>query len=348
MNLPLPPASTTGVGSLPHRDPQAACAFALNSGCDLPFWPQLPRRDPREAMIPQVAADFPGLRFDPEARRFWVDEGPGFVESLTALYEKVLDPAAAFPLAPDHAAGFYAFLEALSARAEKPAVLKGQVTGPLTFTLGLNSADGKPIYADAQLRDAAVRLLSGIAAWQVRTLRDCASQGVVVFVDEPILSALGTPAYLNVGPADAAGPINEVIASIHEAGGVAGIHCCGNADWAAVAATDTDILNFDAWDYFDTLVLYPEAIRAFLERGGWLAFGIVPTDDQVAGANERRIAERLDQQVAALAAKGLPESLVRRQALLTPSCGCGSRTEAETAKIFDLLQAASAHWRSRL
>jgi hypothetical protein len=340
--------ATTGIGSLPHQDADAAVAFALDCGCDLPFWPQLPRRDMREWMVPQYAADLPGLRLDAEAKRFWIEEGPGFVESLTALYERLLDPAASFALSRDHARGWYAFLDALEAGRDKPRFLKGQITGPLTFSLGLNRADGKPIYADAQLRDAAVRVLAAQAAWQVGTLCDHAGEEVVVFVDEPILSALGTPAYLNVGPGDAVEPINEVVRAIHEAGGMAGIHCCGNADWGTVLSSEVDIVNFDAWNYFDTLLIYAEAVGAFLERGGRLAFGIVPTDDQIADVGEGQIADRLDEQVSALVARGLREDRVRRQALLTPSCGCGSRSEAETEKVFGLLRQAGAHWRSRV
>ncbi len=42
----------TGVGSLPHRDPNEAAAFVLAT-TDVPYLPQLPNRHPEEAMLLQ-------------------------------------------------------------------------------------------------------------------------------------------------------------------------------------------------------------------------------------------------------------------------------------------------------
>jgi hypothetical protein len=299
-------------------------------------------------MVPQYAADLPGFVVDDEKKRFHVERGAVSPEALTAFYERALDPAAEFPLAEPHAAGFYAFVERLTSATEKPAFVKGQVTGPLTFILGLNLADGRPISTDDELRGCAVMLLAKNAAWQARALKPLAREGVVIFMDEPIYSALGTAAYLSIKAEDVRSTVNEVAGAAREAGALVGIHCCGNADWETVLSTEIDILNFDAWGYFDTLAIYPDAVGAFLDRGGVIAWGIVPTSEDISRVDEVSIIQKLDAEVASLVGKGIDAAKLERQSIITPSCGCGSLSLQDTEKVFRLLKTAGEYWRGRM
>ena len=56
-----------------------------------------------------------------------------------------------------------------------------------------------------------------------------------------------------------------------------GIHCCGNTDWSLLLNAPIDILSFDSYGYFESLRLYDRALAQYLARGGWLAWGLVPT-----------------------------------------------------------------------
>ena len=58
---------------------------------------------------------------------------------------------------------------------------------------------------------------------------------------------------------------DEVFDAIHAEGAIAGVHCCGNTDWSLLMATSVDVLNLDAYNFLDSLALYPAALRAFLE-----------------------------------------------------------------------------------
>jgi len=348
MAFSLIPGSTTAIGSLPHGDATAAVDFVFDSRIDVPFWPQLPKRDFREWMVPQYGADLPGFCLDVQRKRFQIDRQDDFVDLLTGFYERILDPESEFPLSPDYAAGYYAFAQRLAAQADKPHIVKGHVTGPLTFALGLNLEDGRPIHADPELRQASIQLLARSAGWQARQLGKHATKGAVIFIDEPIYSALGTAAYLSVKSEDVQSTLSELSSAIRAEGGMTGVHCCGNADWETVLSSDIDILNFDAWGFASKLAIYADSVAAFLQRGGTLAWGIVPTNDEIDDATEEVIADKLDALVAEFASRGVDEARLRHQSILTPSCGCGSLAVDQTEKVFRLLAAAGAYWQSKV
>jgi hypothetical protein len=51
----------TAIGSMPHTNPDEACSIIMKYLPDIPFWPQLPGRSPRENMIIQFSEGFPGV-----------------------------------------------------------------------------------------------------------------------------------------------------------------------------------------------------------------------------------------------------------------------------------------------
>ena len=61
----------TGIGSLPHSDPDKAAALSLQYLTGAPIWPQLPQRDFREHMGGQYSEMLPGLQFDEAKQRFF-------------------------------------------------------------------------------------------------------------------------------------------------------------------------------------------------------------------------------------------------------------------------------------
>ncbi len=81
--------------------------------------------------------------------------------------------------------------------------------------------------------------------------------------------------------------LDEVFTAIHAEEALAGVHCCGNTDWSVLLATQVDILNLDAYNYLEYLALFPMELREFLDRGGVVAWGIVPNNDEIFKDNPR-------------------------------------------------------------
>ncbi|MEW6586799.1 MAG: hypothetical protein AB1442_14485 [Nitrospirota bacterium] len=324
------PFSTTGIGSLPHKDPEEACRIVLGS-FDIPFWPQLPNLSFREFMIPQYSEGMPFLRIDEERERIWIDRDES--DSLTRFYETYSD-VLKIPVSEVYARGLYAFIRLIEGQGFS--VLKGHVTGPLTFTLGLKDADGRLVYFDEELREVSLLVLKAKIRWQVELLKQSAER-VILFLDEPILSALGTSSYIGVSTEEALRLLKEASDAVSAAGGIPGIHCCSKADWPLVIGSGVSIVSFDAYDYVESISLYPDEFRDFLNRGGYLAWGIVPTTDSIRAEDAGSVRRRLDAGIDLLS-KSIPSDLLLSRILLTPSCGTGSRSEDETLKVFGVLK----------
>ncbi|MBI4689383.1 MAG: hypothetical protein HY754_03815 [Nitrospirae bacterium] len=324
----LIPFSTTGIGSLPHTDPDEACRIVLQT-FDIPFWPQLPRLSFREWMIPQYSEGMPNIKINIERETIYIDKNKS--DEVERFYESCGDDCR-IAISEDYAVGFHTFLRKINHRLD---FIKGHVTGPLTFTLGLKDTDGRLVYFDEELREISLMLLKAKVRWQIDILKQYADN-VIIFIDEPILSALGSTAYLGVNTDEAMRLIRETSDTVKKSGGLSGIHCCGNADWPAVLKTGVNILNFDAYGYFDTLAMYHGDISEFLENGGYLAWGIVPTTDAVRDETSDSIKNHFDIKVDMLS-RSIPSDLILSRTILSPSCGTGSRNIEEALKIFQLL-----------
>ena len=125
------------------------------------------------------------------------------------------------------------------------------------------------------------------------------------------------------------------------------IHCCGNTDWPMVLKTQRDILNFDAYAYGKALVLYPDEISAFLERGGALAWGIVPNNEAAKDETPESLADRIDGYIDTLVSKGVDRDLLIKRSLITPQCGLGGADEELVRPILALLKGTSDELKRR-
>lgn len=156
----LPAWATTGIGSLPHRDPQAAAAHAV-AAYDLPFCPQLPALE-GDMVREWLGADPDRCGWSPARDR----ERPPAWEALLARLEEA---------PPPHR------------------LVKLQVTGPATLACALErERGGRPSRAAAlALAHELATWLAANAAGQVRALRERGLDALLV-VDEPALHLFGT------------------------------------------------------------------------------------------------------------------------------------------------------------
>jgi methionine synthase II (cobalamin-independent) len=342
-----PNGLATAIGRLPHKSPEAACRVILDSLPEIPIWPQLPATDFRESMEIQYSEGLPGVVLDTDAGRMHFDTSADISAGLEKFYENyVAENLDYFKISPGFSRGIYEMEKRLAA--ERPAGLryfKNHVTGPMTVGLGRTDENKRAIYYNEMMRDVVVKGTEMKARWMLRKFKGL---GVpeLCFIDEPILSAFGSSTYVSVQRSDVVQYLGEVIAAVHKEGGLAGIHCCGNTEWTILVDAGTDVISFDAFDYGETIAYYPGPIRDYLERGGVLAWGIVPTSAKIAAETPETLLKRLRLAVDNLAGKGVPKELIWEKCLVTPSCGTGSLPVDLAEKVFAHLGEVSRRLRA--
>jgi hypothetical protein len=302
---PLPRAAPTGVGSLPFTDTTEAVEFVGLCCPEFPFWPQLPRRSPVEGSIAQFLGPVAPLVESPDGIRFAVRSG-----RASHVLDRLVASDGALPR--DRAAGFHAFAAAAAMGVFPEAVaFKGQLTGPLTLGLCL-TAGGRPLAADPAALDVLAGYVGRGAVWQLARLPAAASP-TLVCVDEPCLAAL--PPDHREGAYRA---LAVVFRAIRAAGGRAGLHCCAHLPFDALSRVGPDFVSFDA-HAAPTGLLADECIARFVDGGGWVGLGVVPTGPEAESADASRLAARL---LPGLLENPDPGALVER-ILITATCGLG-------------------------
>jgi methionine synthase II (cobalamin-independent) len=319
------PFVTTLIGSFPHPDGATLCP-RLAREIQIPAWPQLPRRTFRENMYTQYSAGLPGIVVDDEQQKVTFDTSSDLSPALEEYYGRYLaDDVDSFALSPDYAAGFYTMLGTLKSTAGE--WVKGHVTGPISFGLTVTDQNLRASLYNEQLVDPIVKQMAFNARWQIRQLKQVRSN-VIIFVDEPYLASFGS-AFISLSREQVVTLLNEIFDAIHAEGALAGVHCCGNTDWSVLMETSVDILNLDAYEYLENLALYPSEMRAFLDRGGNLAWGIIPNNEAIFNVTPEQLAQRLRDGLRLIGDKARGRSVSIRtdefayRSLITTACGLG-------------------------
>lgn len=336
----------TGIGSLPYREPGPALGLIFENLPHLPHWPQLPKRGSQEHFVFQSLAPLVHLgllRVIPGERAVFTDDAPEWVDNLTAFYTLYLEAEAGdeqalakFAIPVESGTGFYAFLEQLGYKGCGPALaLKGQVAGPVTAGLYLTGKSGRSAFYEPQLRDLIVKTTAMQARWQASLLGRLGPTPVI-FVDEPALAAYGTSTHIALQRHELIEAMTAVVTAIKAAGGLPGAHSCSGMEWPMLFESGYKILSFDAYNYFTSLQVFAPEVATFLEQGGILAWGIVPTSDQARLETAAGLAKNLKKKIEELRRRGVKEERLHRQAWVTPACGTGVLTEELAGNIYRL------------
>ncbi len=343
------------IGSLPLADHEEAHRLVVRYTPEIPLWVQLPRHR-QEGMVAQFQDGMPGLVDGPDGTLVET-AGERFERELLAFYEEFVPIAegrrdlegSRFTLSNTTAPGFFTLHRQLQHLDPPPRAVKGQITGPVTFGLALKSAEGRSLFFEATAREAAIKLLALKARWQAEQLA-VAGCPVLIFVDEPGLTGLGSSSLIGISDREVHAALEEVFCAIHGAGGLAGIHVCGNTDWGLLLSTTVEVVSFDAHAYFENFMLYKEPLHAFLEQGRILALGVVPTGDPnaIAQASATSVIAAIEERIGRLQALGFSRERIIGQTLITPSCGTGSLSLEQTLRVLELTQAAAADLRLSL
>lgn len=330
----------TGIGSLPYQNADDALDLIFRYIPKIPFWPQLPKRDAREGMVVQFSECLPCLKVKAGSLVFSPEEKD---KELEIFYERIIgNDIEYFKISRDYSFGIEAFYRKLySMDLEGIEFIKCHITGPFTFAASIKDEKGVVLLHDPVFMQAIIKGLVMKALWQVKFLKDFGKK-IIIFIDEPYLGCFGS-AYTPINKEGVVKGLRELTEGIKSQDVLLGIHCCGNTDWSLFTGVNgLDIINFDAFGFLDKFVLYAQDLNGFLERGGIICWGIVPTQDFSEKETVESLSGKIKKGIDILSDKNVNRNLLLGNLLISPSCGLGTLDLEKPEKIFRLLSDVSS------
>ena len=328
----------TGVGSVPFLDVDTTCQRLLTFFPSIPFWPQFVRLSPLEDMIIQASQGFPLVELNPQKNSIRIKTTDSADTELISFYEHFMaEDIDYFAVSHEYAVGLYRLLELIDKNPQRYGpFIKGQIVGPITFAGSLTYVKGKSPLYNNEIMDTIVKGLSIKGLWIVKKM-SLSNKWPILFIDEPYLSGFGS-AFTPIQREEVVTCLQDVIDYLKARSDVlVGIHCCGNTDWSMIIETGVDILNFDAFDYMDYFLLYRKEILTFLENGGTIAWGIVPTTSFTGEETPEDLKVKLEIGFNKLYEWGIDSSTVAERSIITPACGVGTIDCDKAERILKML-----------
>lgn len=345
---------TTAIGSMPYDNADYAAEKSLNC-LGAPHWPQMSRFGQLEQMETQYCEGIPCVVIDTEKNRMFLDTSIDYSEQFATFYENYMmaldeggnGDCSSLAITEPHSAGIYALERALQKKGEKIPFVKVQTIGACSFALSITDENKRALYYNDEFKDVITKAMAMKSVWQINKFKPYCDQ-VICFVDEPVFSGFGSSTYVSVDRNDCVATLGEVVQAVHDAGALAGCHCCGNTEWSILIDAGIDIVNFDSFAYGETIAIYPEHVKKHLENGGMLAWGAVPTSRIIREQTIETLEAQLEAMMDNLAKVAkVDKELIVNQAFLSPACGTGSLEVEEADMIYDMLPKLSARMKEK-
>jgi hypothetical protein len=304
--------STTAMGIMPHRDVEQALELTLS--LDIPFWPQLPKVSIYEDMYVQASQNFPGIAIDFDKARLSFDTAR-FQQELDAYFVKMDNPET-FALTAEYSAVFHKFL---SEELQVYKAIRGQNIGPVSFGFKVLDENLKPIIYNDEVRTILFDFVQKKANIQYRELKE-KNPNAFVWLDEPGLGYVfsGLSGY---NEQQAKEHYHDFVQGLE---GPKGLHLCAEVNLPYLLELGVEILSFDAYQIGFMPKEYGGNVAEFIERGGIISWGIVPTESTVlATQTPETLAGTLSDYWNVVSENtGLSLSQIAMQALVAPARCC--------------------------
>ncbi|MFT4087385.1 MAG: vitamin-B12 independent methionine synthase [Gordonia sp. (in: high G+C Gram-positive bacteria)] len=303
----LPVGAGAGVGSMPGVDPREAARIVVGES-SLVALPELPARGVGADLIGRTASILVDIPVDVVHRVYRLTSAPTTITrrgrdflrwDLDALEEQW----------------------ELGGLAGSDRAVKLQTAGPFTFGAQVELRGGHKLVRDrGAVRDVAESLAAGLAGRAAEVERRLGAR-VVVQIDEPGAGPVvdGTVTPLTRLDPIAPIPVQEVAETLNglveTIGRPALLHTCAPLRWDLLSLLTGCGLSLDL-----TRVREADFDRLghFLDAGGVMAAGIVPSTDPDRAPDPEQLGLRLISLVDRI---GLERTVVRDNMLITPTCG---------------------------
>jgi len=251
------------------------------------------------------------LDMDNRTLRFSMDK---FADELEEALLRFDDPTY-FDVSETYSAVYHRFLN-LDLK-DRPAI-RGQLEGPVSFGFNILDQDGRPILFDDTVRPFMLDFMARRVNVQLARLKK-RNSNAFMFVDEPGMQFLFS-AMAGYSDLKAKDDLDQFFARVDRP---RGIHLCGNPDWDFLLRLDLDVLSLDVHSNGEIFASYTDSIRRFLDRGGVIVWGMVPTGFEAFEQEDvSSLTERLEGIWKTLWSKGIDRDLMIARSMLSPATCC--------------------------
>jgi hypothetical protein len=304
------------MGIMPHRDIDRALKLVLS--LDIPFWPQLPHVSFYEDMYVQFSQHFPGIKVDAENTKLNFDSSR-FEKELTEYSQKMVSPET-FVLSEQYSVVYNRFL---AENLNDYIAIRGQLIGPVSFGFRVTDENDRPIIYNDEVKTILFDFIQRKVNAQYRELKE-KNRNAFVWLDEPGLGWVfsGLSGYTDV---QAKQDYQSFLGGL---GGIRALHLCANVNLPYLLKMGTELISFDAYQIELMPRVYGKSIAEFLNSGGILCWGIVPTDsDSLNTQTPESLVNLLAGYWKVVSANtDLPLKQIAEQALIAPARCCLKNT----------------------
>lgn len=202
--------------------------------------------------------------------------------------------------------------------------VKWQFVGPVTLGIELHRCG---MSVEDAFAAAADHVRRGTEEFQAAVAAAFPASPQLMLLDEPGLVEL-MDADFPIAPDTAIDLMSSAMASVGRHAAV-GIHCCGPTDLSAVLDAGPDVVSIEVSDH---VLDYVGALNRFLDNGGHVAWGAVPTLGPIPPSVERPW-RSLSDLWCALVQRGSDAVRLRRQSMVTPACGLAGHSVSVARRI---------------
>jgi hypothetical protein len=217
--------------------------------------------------------------------------------------------------------------------------------GPISFGFNVIDQDNRPILFDDTVRPFIIEFLARRINVQLSKLKRI-NKNAFMFIDEPGLQFVFS-AMSGYGDVAARKDMENFFSLIERP---RGIHLCGNPDWDFLLGLDLDILSLDVYSNGEVFTAYASSIKKFLERGGTLVWGIIPTNRELFEKETIDTLEiRLIEMWSFLGKKGINLDFLMSRSMLSPATCCLVNPDIEKTveKAFIMVNELSTRLREK-
>ena len=308
------------LGTLPYNSVDTAAVMLAKLYSDSPYLAILPAIDSEDTVINRTLKGIPGVKFK-DGKLLLKTTSKQYQAELTSL-DKAFNSAKKDDV--DKFAIESIFLEKYFQLIKKfkSKTAYVNILGPFTLSQLLNNLAEEQMLTDKSFRKLFIQAVCVKAMYMIKKIKEtCPTTQPIIVLEEPMLGRFGDIKRINedITAELITNMFTRVIEKIKECGALVCVQCMEKCDWQIPINAGADIISYDAYNNPNNLCIIPESVTEFIERGGKINWGIVPTmtESIVKTLTIDYIEKRLSATFGGLIMAGVPAVKVYSSALVS-------------------------------